>query len=71
MTRPDIWRLVHIERVALIADLEQLSSEQWQTASLCEGWTIHDVAPHLSDSARTSRVSFAVDLVRARFDFDA
>ena len=71
MTRPDIWRLVHLERAALIVDLEQLSPEQWQTASLCEGWTIHDVAAHLSDSARTSRVSFAVDLVRARFDFDA
>ncbi|MFD3513049.1 maleylpyruvate isomerase family mycothiol-dependent enzyme [Streptomyces sp. NPDC058657] len=66
----DIWALVHAERTALIEDLTRLRSEQWDEPSLCDGWTVHDVAAHLVDSARTTRTGFVVALVRARFDFD-
>lgn len=65
----DIWSLVHAERVALIEDLETLDDEQWEAPSLCAGWTVHDVAAHLVDSARTTRLGFVAGLVRARFDF--
>ncbi|MEU4827181.1 hypothetical protein AB0H37_35410 [Actinomadura sp. NPDC023710] len=30
---------------------------------------VHDVVAHLADTARTTRLGFAVALVRARFDF--
>jgi uncharacterized protein (TIGR03083 family) len=66
----DVWRLVHAERAALIADLERLVDAQWDRASLCDGWTVHDVVAHLVDSARTTRPRFIVGLARARFDFD-
>ena len=66
----DVWPLVHAERAALLVDLTGLDEADWERASLCAGWSVHDVAAHLSDSARTTRAGFAVGLLRARFDFD-
>ncbi|MGW7315633.1 maleylpyruvate isomerase family mycothiol-dependent enzyme [Streptomyces sp. NPDC054865] len=62
--------MVHAERAALVEDLERLDQEQWRTASLCAGWTVHDVVAHQVDTARTTRLGFVAGLVRARFDFD-
>ncbi|MGA5761307.1 maleylpyruvate isomerase family mycothiol-dependent enzyme [Nonomuraea bangladeshensis] len=69
MKDDDVWSMVHAERLALIDDLRHLDDEQWEKASLCAGWTVHDVAAHLVDTARTTRLGFVVGLVRARFDF--
>ncbi|MCK0112159.1 maleylpyruvate isomerase family mycothiol-dependent enzyme [Ornithinimicrobium sp. F0845] len=66
----DIWPIVHTERAALIADLEGLDDAQWEQPSLCEGWTVHDVAAHLVDTALATRLGFLLGLARARFDFD-
>ncbi|MYU25792.1 maleylpyruvate isomerase family mycothiol-dependent enzyme [Streptomyces sp. SID8352] len=65
----EVWEIVHTERAALIRDLEGLDDACWERPSLCEGWTVHDVAAHLVDSARTTRPGFVAGLVRARFDF--
>ncbi|GAA1719877.1 maleylpyruvate isomerase family mycothiol-dependent enzyme [Nonomuraea bangladeshensis] len=69
MKDDDVWPMVHAERGALIDDLMHLDDEQWGKASLCAGWTVHDVAAHLVDTARTTRLGFVAGLVRARFDF--
>ena len=66
----DVWPLVHAERAALVRDLERLEDEQWHRPSLCVGWTVHDVAAHLVDTWRTTRLGFVAGLARARFDFD-
>lgn len=66
----DVWPIVHAERAALIADLELLEDARWAQASLCPGWTVHDVAAHLVDTALTTRLGFLWGLARARFDFD-
>ncbi|MFI9825111.1 maleylpyruvate isomerase family mycothiol-dependent enzyme [Streptomyces sp. NPDC052013] len=66
----DVWPMVHAERAALIDDLAHLDDERWGQPSLCEGWTVHDVAAHLVDTARTTRLGFVAGLVRDRFDFD-
>lgn len=65
-----VWELVHQVRSALVDDLTGLSDERWETPSLCSGWTVHDVAAHLVDNARTTRIGIVVAMVRARFDFD-
>lgn len=65
-----IWRMVHAERAALVEDLAGLEPGQWGAPSLCAGWTVHDVAAHLVDTALTTRIGFVAGLVRARFDFD-
>jgi len=66
----DVWTMVHAERAALVGDLERLEAAQWDSPSLCAGWTVHDVVAHLVDTARTTRLGFVVSLTRARFDFD-
>lgn len=66
----DVWPIVHAERDALNADLEQLPAAAWDTPSLCAAWTVHDVVAHLVDTALTTRVGFVAGLARARFDFD-
>src|SRR3990170_788000 len=68
--KDDIWPMVHAERAALIADLEHVDDAQWEQPSLCDGWTVYDVVAHMVDTARTTRRSFVVDMVRMRFDFD-
>ncbi|OLO35580.1 hypothetical protein PZ61_0219490 [Streptomyces sp. MNU77] len=62
--------MVHAERAALVGDLARLDAGQWDAPSLCAGWTVRDVAAHLVDTARTTRIGFVAGLVRARFDFD-
>jgi len=47
----DIWPVVHAERRALVADLADLSPEQWRTPSLCAGWSVHDVLAETATSA--------------------
>jgi uncharacterized protein (TIGR03083 family) len=64
------WPLVHAERNALIDDLAGLTDDQWAHPSLCDGWTVHDVAAHLVNNAKTTRLGIVRDMVRARFDFD-
>lgn len=66
----DVWPLVHPERAALIDDLERLDDHSWEVPSLCGEWSVHDVAAHLVDTARTTRLGFLLGLARARFDFD-
>lgn len=66
----DVWTWVHAERAALVADLAAVSAEQWETPSLCPGWSVHDVVAHLVDNARTTRLGIVRAMVRARFDFD-
>jgi uncharacterized protein (TIGR03083 family) len=68
--RNDVWPMVHAERAAMIDDLARLDNAQWEQPSLCAGWTVHDVVAHLVDVARSTRLGFAADMVRAGFDFD-
>ena len=35
-------------RLALCDQLEPLTDDQWDTASLCEGWRVREVLGHLS-----------------------
>ena len=47
MDRDTLWCHIHHERNALAATLRTLTPEQWQHPSLCEGWTVKDVAAHV------------------------
>lgn len=42
-----VMELAREERADLLALLETLDEQQWQSASLCEGWRVHDVVAHL------------------------
>lgn len=66
----DVWLIVHAERAALIDDLTNLTDDQWAHPSLCRDWTVHDVAAHLINNAKTTRLGIVRDMARARFNFD-
>lgn len=44
----DVTDLVRSERLALADTLSVLSDDAWETASLCAGWRVVDVAAHLA-----------------------
>lgn len=47
----DLMPLVTAERLALIEFLETLAAAEWAVPSLCEGWTVQDVAAHLASAS--------------------
>jgi len=63
----DLWTVVHAERRALAADLADLTPEQWQTPSLCTGWTVHDVLAHMVATARETPAGFFVGMIGSGF----
>jgi uncharacterized protein (TIGR03083 family) len=65
----DIWSMVAAERGALADDLAGISDAQWQTPSLCEGWSVRDVLAHLTAMASLNLLTFAVGMAAGRFDF--
>ncbi len=48
MDRSDVWTAIDDRRRALVHLLEGLSEEEWRRPSLCDGWTVRQVAAHLA-----------------------
>ncbi|MBC7724698.1 MAG: maleylpyruvate isomerase family mycothiol-dependent enzyme [Burkholderiaceae bacterium] len=60
------WRPLIAECLAHVADLlEPLTAEQWESASLCEGWRVADVAGHLAWRVGTPAGELLTSSVRA------
>lgn len=62
--------LVDEERTLLITDLTGLTEQQWNTPSLCAGWTVRDVTAHLLMPYELSVPAFLTKMIAARFSFD-
>ena len=70
MDTEQTWRVIEQQRLAIADLLDGLSTEQWESPSLCAGWRIRDVAAHLTAvSQPPSPGSLLVDLIRARGSF--
>ena len=65
------WPMIHAERAALVADLEDLPDERWATPSLCEGWTVQEVLGHMTATAKSTPARFFRGLAGAGFMFNA
>lgn len=61
--------MIHAERKALAATIESLTPEQWNTASLCEGWTIGFLAAHVLAGAEQTPGHFTAGMVTTGFRF--
>lgn len=48
MERDDVWRGIDDQRGRLVDLLEDLSDEEWHHPSLCEGWSVRQVAAHVA-----------------------
>ncbi|GAA3390621.1 maleylpyruvate isomerase family mycothiol-dependent enzyme [Cryptosporangium minutisporangium] len=44
----EIWPTIDAERIHLADLLDDLSPDEWREPSLCAGWTVKDVAAHLT-----------------------
>lgn len=48
MNPDDVWRGIDDQRGRLVDLLEDLSEQEWQHPSLCEGWSVRQVAAHVA-----------------------
>jgi uncharacterized protein (TIGR03083 family) len=48
MEQNDPWAAIDDQRRALVRLLEDLPEQEWRRRSLCEGWTVRQVAAHLA-----------------------
>lgn len=65
----DMWDVVHTERRALALDLHGLTDAQWETPSMCLGWTVRDVLAHMTATARVGQAQFIGKFIVAGFNF--
>lgn len=70
MDHDEIWAEIDQGKTRLAALLAELTPEQWRTPSLCDAWTVRDVAAHLSLAPTISVRQTAREVVRARGNFD-
>jgi uncharacterized protein (TIGR03083 family) len=66
----DIWTTIAAERGALASDLADLTPAQWDTPSLCPGWTVRDIVAHMSTTASMTPAKFFLGIAQAGFNFD-
>jgi uncharacterized protein (TIGR03083 family) len=48
LDREQVWQVIDAQRTSLADLLEDLSDDEWRQPSLCVGWTVRDVAAHLT-----------------------
>ncbi|KHL08387.1 uncharacterized protein (TIGR03083 family) [Mumia flava] len=65
MDTDTLWKHTDQRRHEIVTLLRDLRPEEWDRPSLCEGWTVRDVAAHLS-LAETAAGRAAIEIVRAR-----
>ncbi len=70
MDRDQAWRVIDNERQVLADLLDTLTDEEWAHPSLCDGWTVRDVAAHVISSPQVTIGRLVAAMWRARGDFD-
>lgn len=70
MDSDTVWRHIDEQRVNLADMLAGLEPEQWSTPSLCAGWTVREVAAHVTHS-QLPKSALLFELLRSGFQFNA
>ena len=65
----DVWSAIDAQRLAVADLLDDLSDDEWRRPSLCDGWTVRDVAAHLTLQQLTVRDMMGV-VIRWRRTMD-
>lgn len=66
----DVTELARAERTQLATLLHSLTPQQWQTPSLCAGWSIRDVVAHMLSYEELSPVGVVSRFTRGWWRFD-
>lgn len=64
------WAYIDEQRADLADFLDKLTLEQWETPSSCPGWTVRQVAAHITHSTTNWGV-LMLNLLRSGFQFNA
>jgi uncharacterized protein (TIGR03083 family) len=64
-----IWSYIDEQRADLADFLDSLTPGQWETPSLCPGWTVRQVAAHVTQST-TNWARLTFELLRSGFRFN-
>ncbi|KOV85091.1 maleylpyruvate isomerase family mycothiol-dependent enzyme [Nocardia sp. NRRL S-836] len=70
MDDTQIWQTIDLERTRTADLLAGLTDAQWAHPSLCAGWTVREVAAHLTLAPHTTIGAAIRDLARARGSFN-
>ncbi|KUI13980.1 hypothetical protein AU193_08035 [Mycobacterium sp. GA-1285] len=70
MDSDTIWRHIDEQRSTLADMFDGIGADRWSTPSLCEGWTVRDVAAHLTHS-HLSTWTMLAEALRNGFRFNA
>lgn len=69
MDSDTVWRHIDEQRANLADMLDGLEPERWSTPSLCEGWTVREVAAHITHS-QLPKSTMMFELLRYGFRFN-
>ncbi|BBY46339.1 maleylpyruvate isomerase family mycothiol-dependent enzyme [Mycolicibacterium celeriflavum] len=69
MDSDTVWRHIDEQRANLADLLDGLEPQQWSTPSLCEGWTVREVAAHITHS-QLPKSKMLLELLRSGFRFN-
>jgi uncharacterized protein (TIGR03083 family) len=70
VSEEETWNLIHAQRALLAVTLATLTPEQWGVPSLCEGWSIREVAGHVVAGAEQTTTNFLVRFAASLFRFN-
>jgi uncharacterized protein (TIGR03083 family) len=65
-----VYDLIVAERLRMADMLASLTDQQLRSASLCDGWTVHDVAAHLVTYLRCCQLKIYLAIITTGADFD-
>ena len=65
-----LWREIDTERAGVADLLESLSPHEWERQSLCDSWTIRDVAAHMTLGPTMSVPDAVIAFILARGSFN-
>lgn len=66
----DVKALARDERTELSVLLHSLTTDQWQSTTLCDGWTVRDVVAHMLSYEELNAIGVASRFTRGRLQFD-
>lgn len=66
----DLWPWTIDARQSLLETFEKVDGQQWETESLCTGWSVQEVLAHLVLGARPPARRYIAAVAKARGNFD-
>jgi uncharacterized protein (TIGR03083 family) len=70
ISNADLWKLIHDQREKVGDALATLTDADWETASLCTGWRVHDVVAHMVETHLMTPPRFAGRFAASGFRFN-